>query len=600
MLVPQDKTTVLKAFLGTLPGLVAARLAVAVEADRLMDGTSLPHDDILEGLRPVLRSGNFDRMPTPLRLFCRPFQDLLSSEQRTVKQKAVIRRTSLLPVWNWVCNELLPTQASAYTAECRALVLSHTVENAVACAAQFWQKAGAAITATLSKPTGRAGATKTLGDALAVEDAAEMGLLLSAGEMIEKLAAALPAPAPSFTEQLVWEARDVYDQVVANSPNVAPYIPVIAMNRLSKPWEALRLPMLVTRHSDETLISKTDMGLVGEILFERMDRLKDSIQIARHPIFDPQKLMDEVKTFADLSSHIVKEIELKRDGEWGKRLLAERVMIGEVMETFMDRALKEIDMALPMSKGTGAEFSRHPGVERHEMALRYARLVVGSREFAAAASFSAKQKVVYEKICAILKRYNEDLLKAMKGDPTHLVVRRSTSFVGNSRQSFLVSKKPRCCGVADGRRYPRLPNRWRLPSPGSWMEVQVTEQNAANRCKAVAFHKLEEGSLMLSPQLPSCPLKDPKFDLYSDLHLHLYALSVFNNLSSGSLISSDQITVIAGRGAAAVPEPLTISLFAAGRLALARSVAARRFSGFNSIDIEEWDAARSGAVFFAA
>ncbi|MBA2590517.1 MAG: PEP-CTERM sorting domain-containing protein [Alphaproteobacteria bacterium] len=58
-------------------------------------------------------------------------------------------------------------------------------------------------------------------------------------------------------------------------------------------------------------------------------------------------------------------------------------------------------------------------------------------------------------------------------------------------------------------------------------------------------------------------LGDPTFD-YTMNNTYIFTLSLYNNLSGGSLISSDQITVIAGRGAAAVPEPLTLSLFAAG------------------------------------
>ncbi|MEO8302070.1 MAG: hypothetical protein ABI608_09765, partial [Rhizomicrobium sp.] len=173
---------------------------------------------------------------------------------------------------------------------------------------------------------------------------------------------------------------------------------------------------------DETLISKTDMGLVGEILFSRMEALKNSIQATRHPLFDTNKLMEEVKTFADLSSQIVKEIEIKREGEWGKRLLAERVLIGKVMETFMERAPKEFSAALPMSKGRGADFSKHPGAEKHEMAMRYARLVAGSRTFAAAASFAAKQKPADDELGTLLKRYNEDVLKGLKADPRDAVV----------------------------------------------------------------------------------------------------------------------------------------------------------------------------------
>jgi len=294
--------------------------------------------------------------------------------------------------------------------------LAHKPDDALVRATEFWQLAAQAITKALAGETGRQKAQKILGDAFAVEDVADMALLLSAGKTIEELIALLPVPVPSFNEQLVWQVREVYDRLVLEQPDVAPYVAVIVMNRLNRPWEALRLPMLVTRHTDETLISKTDMGLVGEILFARMEALKNSIQLTRHPLFDADKLMEEVKTFADISSHIAKEIELKREGEWGKKLLSERVMIGKVMESFMDRALKEVTAALPTSKGKGGDFNKHPGAEKHEMALRYARLVAGSRHFAAAASFAAKQKTAYDDLCTALKRYNEDVIKALKAD----------------------------------------------------------------------------------------------------------------------------------------------------------------------------------------
>ncbi len=419
---PEDKTGLLRSFLGGLPGQAASRLATAVEMDRLMDGHALPHEDILCGLRPILRRDHFDRTPTPLRLFCRPFQDLLTSIPRTGKHKAAIARASLVPMWNWLLQTLLPEETRAYVTECRQLIVANKMEDAIGRAAQFWPVAAAAIIKALSSEAGRAGAAKILGDAFAAEDAREMALLLQAGETIEKLAVLLPLQTPAFTEALIWQAREIYDGLVQAQPDAAPYVAVIAMNRLAKPWEALRLPLLVTRHTDETLIAKTDMGLVGEILFARMEALKTSIRQARHPLFDAEVLMEEVKTFAWLSSHIVHEIELKREGEWGKRLLAERVEIGRVMETFMDRAPKEIGAALPMHKGKGADFTRHPGAEKHAMALRYARLVTGSRNFAAAASFAARQKAVYEDLCTLLRRYNEDVVKAMKTGGNDIVV----------------------------------------------------------------------------------------------------------------------------------------------------------------------------------
>ena len=201
----------------------------------------------------------------------------------------------------------------------------------------------------------------------------------------------------------------------------APYVAVMAMNRLAKPWEALRLPLNITRKAQETLLAKTDMGLVGEILFTRMENLLAAIMGARHPQFDADLLLENVSSFATLSSAIVKEIEMRRDGEWGQRILKDRAAVGKVMDAMMDRAPKEVAAAMPMSKGTGpktADFARPVDAEKQALALKYARLVTGSRNFAAAASFAAKQKDAAEEMSGHLRRYNEDLVKELRGtDP---------------------------------------------------------------------------------------------------------------------------------------------------------------------------------------
>ena len=98
------------------------------------------------------------------------------------------------------------------------------------------------------------------------------------------------------------------------------------------------------------------------------------------------------------------------------------------MDGFMDRAMREISAAMPMQKGTGgtADFSRAIDDEKRDMALRYARLVVGSRNFAAAGSFAAKQKTATEDISAYLRRYIEDTVKELRGsDPARRAVAES-------------------------------------------------------------------------------------------------------------------------------------------------------------------------------
>jgi hypothetical protein len=405
-ILTDDKSSLLQTLLGKLPESAASKLAQAIEMDRLMDGRELPHDAILRGLRPSL--GQSSRTLTPLRLFCQPFEDLLDSSARKTKHKAVIARASVVPVWDWVSTVLLSDESQAFSRTTKALILSGKSDDALMRTRPFWAIAGAAMRAALDRDE----AAKHLG-AGEIADAREMALLLSEGEEMEKVQSRLPKPLPHLTEDILWQLRESYDALIARSPDVAPFVAVVAMNRLQRPWEALRLPMMVSRQTSDALISKTDMGLVGEILFARMDAMKAAIMAARHPTFDPDMLVTQVGGFAELSSAVVKEIEVRRNGEWGQRLLKDRAAIGEVMDGFMDRVAKEFGNALPMHKGS-ADFSRTAPAEKRALALNYAKLVVGTRHFAAAGSFAAKHRTALEETSNHLRRYVEDGIRELR------------------------------------------------------------------------------------------------------------------------------------------------------------------------------------------
>ncbi len=65
MALAPEKLARLSAFLGSLPADAAARLAAAVEVDKRTQKSGLPHDVILEVLRPKLASANGRGTPEP-------------------------------------------------------------------------------------------------------------------------------------------------------------------------------------------------------------------------------------------------------------------------------------------------------------------------------------------------------------------------------------------------------------------------------------------------------------------------------------------------------------------------------------------------------
>jgi hypothetical protein len=421
-MIADSKARQLQALLGALPAPVAARLAKAIEIDRLNEGRALPHELILDGLRPVLRRvGDTSRTPTPLRLFCRPFEDLLSLQPRKEKQKGRIARSTIPLLWNWLAQTLAPDDVTSFAIKVKSAVLGMSSETALDQAEMFWTLAAQAVLTALDSERGRKSARAILQDEAGVEDAREIALLLSIGKEILVLQETLPRPLPSLTDEYVWKLRDIYDRVVQSVPDAAPYIAVVAMHRLERPWEALKLPLMISRQTQDTLISSTDMGMVGEILFGDIESYATAIRSAKPQMFDADDLITNLAGFTALSTGMVKAIEMRRDGKWGQRLMKDRMAVAEVMESFMERAAKEILAALPTLKaGSYAGGPRVPDLshgvdpEKSSRALSYARLITGCRAFAAPASFGASNKDAIDEVCVAVKSYNEDLLKELR------------------------------------------------------------------------------------------------------------------------------------------------------------------------------------------
>ena len=419
-MLTSQKAQILTEFLGKLPEDIAIRLAKAVELDRLVDGKSLPHDLILDGLRPVLRRAeSATRTPTPLRLFCQPFQDLLTSDARSEKLIGKIAYSTIAIVWNWLKDNLIPTETAAYSEGVKADVVGYRLDNANLRAEEFWQIASAAMRSAFSTDAGLTAARVVLGSDEVVADAREIANLLAMGPRILEIQRKIPPGAPSLTEEALWTLRKIYESVAETSPDSAPLVAVVTMRRLAKPWEALRLPLAISRQTQDTLISSTDVGLVGEILFSEAEAHAVAIRAARQPQFEVEDLVHHVSAFATLTSGLVKEVEMRREGRWGQRLLKDRAALAEVMMSFMKRAPKEILAALPTLKSHSAglrapDITRVPDAEKSVRAIRYAKLIAGCRGFAAAASFGAALADAQDEGTAALRSYGEDLLRDMR------------------------------------------------------------------------------------------------------------------------------------------------------------------------------------------
>jgi hypothetical protein len=416
-----EKQVLLNGFLGQLPPRVALRLAEAVEVDRLIGGSLLPHEEILRALRPQLRRApENDRVLTPLRLFVRPFEDLLIDGERPAKRKGRIPRTIVEPLWCWLGEQLMRERHVAFVESLKAAIVANMPEEIESILADFHREAAAALARALADGRERAAVAIRLGGVTALEDVREIAILLAAADEVTAIQRQLPKPIPLLSDDVSSFVRQTYERLVVANPELASYVPLIVMGRLERRWEVLRLAAAISGKSTDTLISNTDLGVAGENLLSDLDLYVSKIKTARPLDFDCEVLLANLAAFAELSSGMVKELQIRRDGRWGQRLAKHRADVSSTMETLIARAPKEVFTALPPPKSGVArpprplDLSRAPDPVKIERALRFARMLVHSRPFSMAAAFSARLNEVVDELSAELRSFSEDMLREMR------------------------------------------------------------------------------------------------------------------------------------------------------------------------------------------
>lgn len=416
----------LKRFLAALPPDKALTLATAVERGRLAGERNLPVDMILAGLRPTLRKMNARRLPTAQRLFCEPFADFLVDDPREFKQPGRIARSSIGGLWRWLQKEGMRVGLADYEAQISRAILSREtraqnelvqrMQNEIVSAAR------AATERAQDGSTERRILSVKFGGEDALLDIEEMLMLLSGDGEISPLRGLLPRRIDTLTDQQIAFIRDIYDQLATRRAELCPYVGLLVLARLKRPWEALRLAGVMSRRTNEILFSQTDMGIVGDVLLADMENLALDIASVRPDTLDTDALLTKLDKFVQMSGGLVREIGVRRDGKWGQRLIKIRQLASDSMDALIARAPREITAALPVQKmgafgGRGPrrpDLARDPDNARVEKALMWGRLLAGSTPYAGGGAFYAAHKDAFEEVSNFLRSYTDSMVAELK------------------------------------------------------------------------------------------------------------------------------------------------------------------------------------------
>jgi len=421
----------LQALLSVLPDQVARKLAVAVEYDRL-DGGALPHDVILEGLRPALQRTGLKRqgVPTLQRAFFEPIEDLLTATGEGKKEQACLARRSLTPIWRWLEMGLVADGIASATKAYAEAVHKADPAGRDQALGLLWTDASRAMTAALAAAAPRTPdydkIVNKLGGAHALEDAREMALLLQAAPQFRALQAGVPRGTKKLSAEELAFIRQSYDTLMVQLPDQAVYVPVVVLRRLSKPANVMEALKILARTESDAKIAETTLALAGDLLISDFEAKAKFLTTTQLGEANTNEVLAQLEQFTEMSAGLTQSLDIRREGRWGKRLVETRAKLSETMERRIEKIPDEIIGAFPITSagsyaargGPRPNFGRWPDDAKIGRAGNLALFLGGSRWLAGKALFGVSHKAAVERISKFLVAYGDDLVGELKaGDP---------------------------------------------------------------------------------------------------------------------------------------------------------------------------------------
>ena len=414
-------------FLEQLPEPALLKLAYGLEREKLRGTKGLPFEQLISALRPLLATigGSRPGVPDPMRHFCQPFEDLLVTDGTRPRQ-GQISRSAIALVWTWLEHDLLPDALPDLCRHVTAKTLEGDKAGLEAAVSVMHASASRAMQAEIERARKDTAYCRQLEARLSgeegLEDACKIADVLSIAPVMLRLQQMLPKPIENFDEVMVGQVKELFDRMGEEAPDCAIYIAYGVAGRLEEPHQVLRLARRIAHQRNDILISRTELAALGEDLLSELEEIATEAESARPGRTDLQRLLAQVKRFARLSKGITTEIDLRRCGEWGQRLLGARAKLSAALAEELSRIELNLVRALPLHQigayGRGApqrpDLNARPSEERNEKATMALRFLHGITPLAEAVGAQSHCSSVTKQVNAYLDAYEDRLLEELR------------------------------------------------------------------------------------------------------------------------------------------------------------------------------------------
>jgi hypothetical protein len=293
-------------------------------------------DLVLQELRRIVREQRerVPRIEDSARLLFKPLEPFLVDDRGDHKHPGRVARSSLDALWNWVQRDLLPNDADALADAVGDAMLSGDQAKTERLARVFQDRVAAAIDAnfTAAEEDGKARRRilQQIGTPRAGEELAALKCAIKGRDVLASLSARLPLQIGNLANAQLDECKALIEGAAARDGELFLYALLTVMNRMTAPWQLIRLGVRAAGSDTAARVAETNYGVAVNIVLAELERMVDEL---RDDLRTGQGVAvgSLLKTIHDSARGLRTELALPVDSTWGRALAAQRTQISELL-----------------------------------------------------------------------------------------------------------------------------------------------------------------------------------------------------------------------------------------------------------------------------
>jgi len=292
---------------------------------------------VLEQLRKIVRGAEEEARPRtddPARLLFRPLEPFLVEGNAPVRPGQV-RRSSLLPVWQWLNRDGASEQAREFETSLSAMRENGSSRDLELVVRKFQRAAADAILEITTPDGDKQRALSRVGHPDVIEDLLPIGSVLHAREALDTFGSRLPSFLRVFADAQIASVTTPLGAPALQTPQVLPFALSLIMQRLTASWQIIRLAIKMAASDDEIRVAATPYGVAVTIVLHDLSCLAAALRMdIKRGHFE--NVPEQLKTLHDGVRGLRTELDLRNDSTWGRQLASIRADISNAVQSEID------------------------------------------------------------------------------------------------------------------------------------------------------------------------------------------------------------------------------------------------------------------------